>query len=217
MVASIPQIEIRFKKKLPDAFWIRETLNIGCQSVLFNLKKRQLEPLCVCWVVLKTTLKNNLSLPYSAHRRIDMPGGSGTSHWPCWRMPCSSRALHSSSPCLRLGTSPFCSSQSMSWQPGKERWYATPLSSRSWRMESLLLMRLNRDTQVCGGQVLLLHLVLLSFILCHIPLFTHSFAPCFFLFSLCLTFVTSFWLPSFNPLCLGNKRFLTSVWHLISR
>lgn len=61
---------------------------------------------------------------------------------PCWMMPCSCNARHSSSPLRRLSASPFWRSQSINWQPGKERWYATPCSSLSCRMELLSPMRL---------------------------------------------------------------------------
>lgn len=61
---------------------------------------------------------------------------------PCWMMPCSSKARHSSTPWRRLSTSPLWSSQSMRWQPGKERLYATPCSSLSCRMEFLSPTRL---------------------------------------------------------------------------
>lgn len=61
---------------------------------------------------------------------------------PCWMMPCSCNARHRSSPWRRLSASPFCRSQSINWQPGKERWYATPCSSLSCRMEFLSPMRL---------------------------------------------------------------------------
>lgn len=97
------------------------------------------------WVCLQNSQLATYSKPPLTANSFLVPHIKGAK-WgcssPCWMMPCSCNARHSSSPWRRLSASPFWRSQSISWQPGKEHWYATPCSSLSCRMEFFSPMRL---------------------------------------------------------------------------
>jgi len=100
---------------------------------------------CTCFWLHKSQLATHWQ---PAHSRCQTSKGVNEGlPSPCWMMPCSCNARHSSRPRHRLSASPFWRSQSISWQPAKERWYATACSSLSCRMDFLSPMRLKKRTR----------------------------------------------------------------------